>query len=214
MYYHCRPLKYVEYGKVFPPPDKELWDFMVPAYRWLGNYCGYCPQVWLSRSHLSITGYKSFRMMKKRENVMRKRSETRDSNDSVLFGFDVIKGFPVDFGMWEFILMFMPDNSSSLEEKNKEIARELNEIVRECKADGIEEPVDREFVAWESCHGNIDLFLKKHLFVEKDQVVVPSLNLKVAKKIFCRDEKQKKKLRHMGFIEDRIEIKNMKSARW
>jgi hypothetical protein len=30
------------------------------------------------------------------------------------------------------------------------------------------------------------------VFIEKDQVVVPSLNLKAAKKIICRDEKQKK----------------------
>ena len=53
-------------------------------------------------------------------------------------------------------------------------------------------------------------FLKKHLFVENDQVVVPSLNLKSAKEIFCKNEKQKKALRKMGFIEDRIKIKNIK----
>ena len=30
MYYHCRPLKYVEYGKVFPHPDPDP-DFL-PVY--------------------------------------------------------------------------------------------------------------------------------------------------------------------------------------
>ena len=38
MYYHCRPLKFVEYGKVFPHPDSD--DLFLPAYRWLGHYCG------------------------------------------------------------------------------------------------------------------------------------------------------------------------------
>ena len=39
MYYHCRHLKHVEYGKVFPSPDPDP-DFL-PSYRWLGHYCGY-----------------------------------------------------------------------------------------------------------------------------------------------------------------------------
>jgi len=38
---------------------------------------------------------------------------------------------------------------------------------------------------------------------------VPSLNLKTAKRIICRNERQKKALRKKGFIEDRIEIRNM-----
>lgn len=209
MYYHCRPLKYVEYGKVAPPPLEKVDDFLLPAYKWLSNYCGYCPQVWLSRSHLSITGYKMPRMLKKRQYYVQKRGEFKVRNDNVLFGFDVIKGFPVRYNFWEMLLMFI-DEKLSLEEQNKYFTKEFNDITRECKLDNC---IDDEFMAWDSCGGNLDLFLKKYVFVEEDQVVVPSLNLKAAKKIICSDEKQKKALRKMGFIEDRIQIKNIKSRR-
>ena len=207
MYYHCHPLKYVEYGKISPPPI-EACDFFLPAYKWLSNYCGgYCPQIWLSRSHLSITGYKNSNMLKKREHVQQKRNLVKTQNDSILFGFDIIKGFPVSFKYWELILMFMSDKKT-LEEQNKEMTREINDIARGCKADNTF--TDEEMINWDKCGGNLDLFLKKHLFVEVDQVVVPSLNLKVAKQIICHNEKQKKTLRKMGFIEDRIKIMNIK----
>jgi len=49
-----------------------------------------------------------------------------------------------------------------------------------------------------------------YLFVENDQVVVPRLNLKTAKEIICQNEKQKKRLRKIGFIKDRIHIRNIK----
>lgn len=210
MYYHKRSLKYVEYGKVFPPPDEKVWDFLAPAYKWLGHYCGYCPQVWLSRSNLSITGYKSSRMLKKRQHVIQKRSDVKEANDSVLFGFDVIKGFPVSYKYWEMILMFLHDKKT-LENINKEITLELNQITRECKLDKC---MDEETIAWDRCNGDLNLFLQKYLFIEEDQVVVPSLNLKSAKQIICKDERQKKELRRMGFIEDRIKIKNIKQRAW
>jgi hypothetical protein len=202
MYYHCRPLKYVEYGKVYPPPI-ELADFLQSAYIWLGNYCNFCPQIWLSRSHLSITGYKNDRILKKRQYVRQKRNTTKDSNNSVLFGFDIIKGFPVSYRYWELIMIFMYDKKT-LEEQNKELVKEISDMARDNSLE------DEEIIAWRRCNNNLDLFLKKYLFVEEDQVVVPSLNLKAAKQIICHDEKQKKALRKMGFIEDRIKIRNIK----
>jgi len=39
--------------------------------------------------------------------------------------------------------------------------------------------------------------------------VVPSLNLKTARHILCRNERQKKALRQVGFIEDRIEVRKV-----
>jgi len=211
MYYHCRPLKHVEYGKVFPPPIEKIRDHLEASYKWLGKYCGYFPQVWLSRSHLSITGYKNSGMLKQRQYVIQKRSEVKEANDSVLFGFDLIAGFPVSYRYWELMLMFM-DDKMSFKEQNEHLIKEFTTITNECKAEN--DLADEEFKAWDSCNGDLDLFLNKYLFVEKDQVVVPSLNLKCAKKIICRNEKQKKKLRHMGFIEDRIEIKNLKPQKW
>jgi len=189
MYYHCRPIKYVKYGKVFPPPDDSV-DFMMPAYKWLSNYCGgYCPQVWLSRSHSVITGIRN-----------------KYAKDSILFGFDIVKGFPLSYDHWE-VIMSVLLNEEKFEKQNKAIEDMFSSILGYCKEEK-EEPED-VFADWVSSGCNLKVFLNKYLFIEKDQVVVPSLNLKVAKKIICRNEKQKKKLRKMGFIEDRILIQNI-----
>ena len=208
MYYHSRELKYVEYDKVFPAPEEKL-DWLLPAYKWLGHYCGYCPQVWLSRSTSSITGFRSSNMLKKRKNVKRKRSEKKDSNNSVLFGVDVVKGFPVSYEHWCFILnVLINEDCKGINAVNKKIAESMNYCLEDYEGEG------GVIGDWKKCNGNFAMFLNRHLFNEVDQIVVPSLNLKAAKKIICRDEKAKKKLRKMGFIEDRIQIKNMKRMDW
>lgn len=207
MYYHCRPLKYVEYGKIYPPPIETLDEMFYNCYKWLGFYCNFFPQVWLSRSTSSITGYKNNRMTKKRQSCIN-GNYLKEKLDNVMFGFDIIKGFPVSYNYWEMMLMFIPNQKSdNIKEINNKIKNELNIILDDCKKDGC---IDKEMLEWEKCNGDFDLFLKKNLFVELDQVVVPSLNLKSAKQIICRDEKQKKTLKRMGFIDDRIIIKNIK----
>jgi len=199
MYYHCRELKYVEYGKIFPPPPEIIGKEMMQCYSWLGHYCGFCPQVWLSRSRSSITGFRN------------RGWGNQPKRDVILFGFDVIKGFNVDFNHWEFIMGSLLNNEK-FEDQNSDIIKENNEIVDELRRE--KEPLDGELKEWVDCGMNLDIFLKKYLFVENDQVVVPSLNLKIAKKIICENEKQKKALRKMGFIEDRIIIKNTKGRKW
>jgi len=52
-----------------------------------------------------------------------------------------------------------------------------------------------------------DLESANRAVVEHDRVVVPGLDLKAAKTVVCRSERQKKALRRMGFLEDRIEIR-------
>jgi len=205
MYYHCRPLKHVEYGKIFPPSD-EVCDFLHLAYRWLSNYCGYCPQVWLARSKLSITGYKNKQILKKRQNYNNKRTEVKERLDNILFGFDIIKGYPVNFNSWEFLLGSLINNDT-FEKQNADIISCMNEILKDYRNEG-EEP-EGEIKNWLDSGKDLDTYLRKYVFVEVDQVVVPSLNLKAAKQIICRDEKQKKTLRKMGFIENRIHIKNI-----
>jgi hypothetical protein len=157
-------------------------------------------------------------MLKKREHVMGKRSDTKERLDSVLFGFDIIPGgYPVSYSYWEMVLMFLDlNNNKTFQEQNKHMAKEITNLIKSCREeDGLkDEDFDPEMKAWISCNGDFDLFLKKYLFVEVDQVVVPSLNLKCAKQIICKDEKQKKALRRMGFIEDRIKIKNIKHRPW
>src|SRR3989338_2392061 len=68
MYYHCRQFKYVTYAKVFPTPSESLDENLEKTYRWLGQYCGFFPQIWLSRSTSKITG-------------------VRNSPQNILFGF-------------------------------------------------------------------------------------------------------------------------------
>jgi len=195
MYYHCRELKYVEYGKVNPPPADKVDDWMISAYDWLGHHCGYNPQVWLARSHSAITGYRS-----------------SHSSPCVLFGFDVIKGFAVNYEPWCMLLnILVNQQTKTFDEKNKEIIKHLNEYIGEYEAG---EEMDSELSGWLKCNRDLDRYLKEYLFKEMDQVVVPSLNLKAAKKIICSDDKIKKKLRKMGFIEDRIFVKNLKKWTW
>jgi hypothetical protein len=209
MYYHCRKLKYVEYGKVNPPPENTILEEFINPYKWLSHYCGgFCPQIWLSRSHSSITGFRGNVMLKKRKWVRQTREEVKDSMDNVLFGFDVICGYPVSFNHWELLLFTLINCPNDFNDQNKQIVKYLNDLEK----DYIEEkiPLDGEIKDWVNSNRNLDVFLNKYVFKEIDQVVVSSLNLKVAKKIICRDERQKRALRKMGFIEDRIIIKNIK----
>lgn len=206
MYYHCRPLKYVEYGKVVPYKEKDSW--LMPAYDWLGYYCGYSPQIWLSRSTSRITGFKDGDVViKKQKNVIGRKSIAKINNNSVLFGFENIKGFPVEYELWCILLNTLINIDSGSKEKINEILEEKLNLFYEWAEQDNDLDEDNFLKDWHKMQ-NFDLYLKKYLFVEKNQVVVPSLNLKAAKKIICKNEKQKKKLRHMGFIEDRITIKN------
>ncbi len=194
MFYHARELKYVACDKVGPPPIETLDSGFAITYEWLGQYCGYWPQVWLSRSHSEITG---FRMPGKRNRAP----------DTVLFGFDYIKGFGVDYDIWCSLLTPLA-NAKSLAEANDAVRREIEDMAAD------PEPADAAISkTWRQCR-DIDIVLQRHLFVERDQVVVPSLNLKAAKHIICRTEKQRKARRKMGFIEDRIEIRNLNTWSW
>lgn len=190
MYYHSRDLKHVKYGKVYPPPVEVLDADPInlrPAYEWLGNYCGFFPQIWLSRSRSAITGIRY------------------ESSTSILLGFEHIRGFPVRYERWESLLNPLGNrvvNSASLQ-------RYFTEMLTETQAE-LEpgEQLDDFLKEWRQSNG-LDNFLKRYVFIEHDQVVVPSLNLKSAKVVICRNEQQKKKLRRLGFIEDRIKVRNI-----
>lgn len=187
MYYHARELKYVVYDKVAPAPTSAIDEGFLNAYKWLGKHCGYCPQIWLSRSKSILTGYKNKRWIR----------EKRFVQSNIMFGFDIIKGFPVKFDTWELIMCSLMNNESLRNFMNSF----YNDLVGEnIKFDYYVMPV-KDYV-----EKGEEYFLKTHLFVEHDQIVVPSLNLKSAKTVFCRNEKEYKKLVQMGFIKDRIHI--------
>ena len=187
MYYHCRELKYVSYGKVYPAHETLIDQEFLNAYKWLGKYCNFCPQIWLSRSKSDITGYKA--------NITNFGIIPSEKKDWIMFGFENVVGFPVDYDLWCFFLTPLANGEDPY--------KHAKQMVSEMEKDGsIDYPLS------ELNKMDFDEFLKKYLFVEKDQVVVPSLNLKAAKKVFCQNEKQFKQLTRMGFIKDRIEIRN------
>jgi hypothetical protein len=122
-----------------------------------------------------------------------------------MFGFEHIRGFPLDYTEWHAILnSLLMKPWVSFEDANKHIQAYLTNIRTWDAEDG---------ALQSSGYYELESFLKESLFVKRDQVVVPTLNLKSAKKIFCRNEKQKKALRKMGFIEDRIMIHNFRVER-
>lgn len=181
------------YGKVGAAPVEVLCPFLHPAYRWLSHYCGYFPQVWLARSHSRFTGFRG-RPRKKRDRL-------------VLFGFERVQGFPVHYGNWDLVLDSQLTNDQSLEEMNALVEETLRWRSRcEDEEDNFGLPIDPMVLTWRET-GDLQAVLQKHLFVEHDQVVVPALNLKAAKEIVVRSERDKKKLRRLGFIEDRIQIR-------
>ena len=208
MYYHCRDLKYVEYGKVLPPPEYCVDDDFADAYKWLGHYCGFFPQIWLSRSTSCITGY-GIRSKSVSYEKGKKKTTFHKDKGSVLFGFDNVQGFPVDYNVWCYFLCLLAGRKwNSIKEVNKILIDRLTSSSEDAKKDDYYNE-DTFYSEWDNSDG-LDDYLNKYLFVKRDQVVVPALNLKSAKKIVCKNEKEKKKLRRMGFIEDRIVIKNLK----
>jgi len=242
VYYHCRSLRHVVYDKVFPcNPDR---DFLV-AYRWLGHYCGFCPQIWLSRSHACFTGARRRPQVKGGpyrgpDRTAGWRTRLKWNNDRVLLGFEHIQGFPVCFDIWATLILnglMNPAPSEPLGEQQR-VAAALadpalsfpNQVLDRRLTAHLDGHVD---CAWEDDVGDLpagdtcgealrgwkqnrDLgtWLRRFLFVEVDQVVVPSLNLKSAKQIVCINERQKRILRQRGFIEDRIQIRNLAAAKW
>ena len=188
VYYHHRELRYVAYGKVGPPPVEVLDPDDARAYQWLGQYCGFHPQVWLSRSRSQITGFRGASFGKEA------------ADDGVLFGFASIQGFPLAYEFWCELRMTLI-NLKNLAHANDEVQKHLDWRASDpCLC---EEP---ESLTWCKTR-DVREVLSKHLFVKHDQVVVPHLNLKAAKIIICRNERQKKVLRRMGFIEDRLAIR-------
>lgn len=207
MYYHCLSLRYVEYGTVLPHDDPTGWNR--PAYAWLGRHCGYFPQIWLSRADIDMTGYRT--SLSARINRGRLR---RTKKDSILFGFDQIHGFPIEHEFWSLYVLNagLRVDPNRPEDIDKELLVSLEWSLRDAMAErgeNLDPEFDRWDILWKQVRPDLAEFLRTHVFIECGQYVVPSLNLKTAKRIICRNERQKKALREKGFIEDRIEIRNM-----
>ena len=175
------------------------------AYEWLGREVGFAPMIWLSRSQRCLSAF-------------------RERKSDVCFGFDIMPGaVPLDYGVWSDILhTFMRAHSSQVgsppsSDKSRDddgmLERSFSDFVSYLKTED-SFPIAREphWAHWDAHHNLRDL-LDRYLFVLNDQVILPRLNLKSAKEIWVRNDRQKKKLRGMGFIEDRIKVRRIQSER-
>ena len=169
---------------------------MRPAYEWLGRQVGFAPQIWLSRSQRSLSAF-------------------RERKDDVCFGFNIMSGaVPLDYGVWCDILSPLMGGPSDPSQSAEGLIEDSFDHVVSFMKEGGWFPCQREphWEHWDQ-HQNLEALLKRYLFVLNDQVVVPRLNLKSAKEIWVRNDRQKKKLRRMGFIEDRIKVRRIQSGR-
>jgi len=134
--------------------------------------------------------------------------------DSALFGFDILPGaLGLAYDPWCEVISALSGGSweVSLAELDQEIVRSLDGVLRFIREEGFE--MNAEYREWEK-HRDLTRWLDRFLFVGDDQYVLPQVNLKSAKEIWVRNERQKKRLRRLGFIEDRIKIRRVPKSRW
>jgi len=114
--------------------------------------------------------------------------------DKILFGFKNLNGFPVKYDEWVRIVGILinldTNNFRFIDERLVEGLKELAKIGEICL-----EP-----------HTNLDSYLKGKVFVEYDQFVVESLDLRRSCVIVCFNEIQKSALVRKGFQSSQIKI--------
>ena len=210
MYYHSRAIENTIYGKVGPAPASVVDNHFLQAYKWLSKYLpdSYCPQIWLSRSKSSYTGYTNQPKAKQSKLFGKKTND----EPSLLFGFDIIKGFPVDYELWCDFLPNLVNCKDGIKDGDLAVIaalKQYDEWAKEDEAQNNKYKISKAVSLWRR-YGNLQSVLNLGLFIEHDQVVVPALNLKSAKVVYCRNESQVKRLLKMGFIHDRVKILNSK----
>lgn len=152
MYQHARKLRHIHYGKVYGFIDST--DYFNSAYRWPGHYCGFYPQVWFARGRSQITGF-------------------RDQKGDVLFEFDYIKGFGINYNEWFWVLNAIYGHEGNFDLLEGKVKKYIEDLIQEEIKEGIlgEDRAIRAF--------NFEEWKEKYLFYEYDQVVVPSLNFSI-----------------------------------
>ena len=114
--------------------------------------------------------------------------------DKILFGFKEINGFPIKYDEWMMIVGIL----INLDTNNfRYIDEKLVEGLKELQASG--------YINLSGC-ANLDEFLKKRVFVEKDQFVVNSLDLRKSSVIISLSEIQKSSLIRKGFPANSIKV--------
>lgn len=201
MFWHVRELRFVRYGRVEPPSESAVDAGLREAYRWLGSRCGYAPQLWLTRARRRLTTSRT--------------SSPRRRQRLVAFGFEGIQGFPVAFEPWCLAIEALADPTCRDLAHEERLRIYLDEAAAEAAAQAEEDYEEHEdewralLAAWRA-QPDLEAWLAGHLFREHDQVVLPALNLKAAKEIVVRSERDKSELRRLGFYEDRIEVRKLR----
>lgn len=123
-----------------------------------------------------------------------KLSGYNNENEKILFGFKSFNGFPIKYDEWiriSGILINLDTNNYRF------IDEKLSEGLLELAATG-----EIEF----GPHTNLDQYLRSKVFVNYDQIVVESLDLRRSSVIVCFNEIQKTVLTRKGFSANQIKI--------
>lgn len=117
----------------------------------------------------------------------------------ILFAFKNINGFPVSYRAWQMLLGTLVNLDTN---DYRYIDQRLVEDLDDMKESG-----DINC----SRHGTLDDFLKKNVFVNKDQFVVRSLDLRKSALIICNDEAQRLAISRKGFPSRNIKVTSLYS---
>ena len=167
MFFFASEIKNVSYGWVRGKCLKG--DLLETSEKWLAQYCGFFPPLWLSSDYNSLFGY------------------SHDSN-KVLFGFKKLtKIFPVSYQMWMYVMGILANYDIN---NQKEMEIEIDRGLWDLKIQGVKELNDY-------CH--LETFLRNKIFIKKDQIITDAIDLRRNSIIICKDESQRYALSKKGF---------------
>ena len=120
-------------------------------------------------------------------------------SSKVLFGFKFVNGFPVKYDAWMIFLGILINlDTNNFRYIDERLVEELDIMERDGET------------RWSHCH-NLDNYLKSYVFVNDDQFVVPSLDLRQSQTIVCSDEAQRGNLIRKGFQGSKIKVASVYS---
>lgn len=187
MFYHCMPLNYIKYDILYANKkyslvdNKEKLTSFVPAYEWMEKEVGFYP-FWVSVNDIKMTGYQNQwrKCISKSYNYLH-FNEYRlkgEFPNYVLFGWRDMNGVFSCYNSWHIVLCH----------ENYQISM----------------PDKRRIFKYSWKKSKWLNYAKKNAV----QMVVPSLDLRTANKIFVRNKTTKNQLELMGF--KNINVKRIK----
>lgn len=187
MYHRCMELEHIVFGEIVPRRDFEKHDFQY-ALDWLENEVGFYP-LFLgfgeTEDDIGITGYQNQWRVRisstfKDGKISGEYRKKCEFPNHVLFSFDELEGVFLDYDYWHIVL-----NSTGTEitEQEKRWIFKYSWDKNKWKRKARTNP------------GTV-------------QFVVPRLDLRTSKRIFCRNNRTRNLLEEMGF--NNVEVKRIK----